>query len=56
MPAAQPELARHFAERWTKAPGLDSFFIDLHFLARSYDDDRTVVGAWMPHDRAVSQP
>jgi hypothetical protein len=48
VPATDEPWAQHFASRWRQAPGLDGLLTDLHFLARTYTDDRTVAGCWTP--------
>lgn len=37
------------AGRWTAPPTAAQLLVDVNFLRRSYDDDRTVVGLWPLH-------
>jgi hypothetical protein len=48
VPAMTATWGPYFGAKWAEAPGVDSLLGDLHFLARTYDDDRTVAGFWGP--------
>jgi serine/threonine protein phosphatase PrpC len=41
------EVGRELAERWRTPPTIDRFLLDVNFLRRSFDDDRTAVGVWL---------
>jgi serine/threonine protein phosphatase PrpC len=50
VPALQPPVAVKLANLWREVPGLAEMLLEVQFLARSYDDDRTVVGVWADPD------
>jgi hypothetical protein len=50
VPAVAPDRVGYFAQRWAQAPGLDAILVDVQFIARTYDDDRTVAGVWVAAD------
>ena len=41
------EVGRELAGRWQQPPTAAQMFLDVNFLRRSYDDDRTAVGVWV---------
>jgi serine/threonine protein phosphatase PrpC len=49
--AGTGEVARELAERWRTPPTIDRFLLDVNFLRRSFDDDRTAVAVWAPPSR-----
>ncbi|WP_239152685.1 protein phosphatase 2C domain-containing protein [Virgisporangium aliadipatigenens] len=44
--ATQDEPARYFGEHWRAPVAPATFAADVEFVAKSYDDDRTVVAVW----------
>lgn len=46
LPALEPSVSEWLSESWSTPPGLEEVLIDVQFLARSYDDDRTAVAIW----------
>ena len=41
------ELGQQLATRWAYPPTIDAFLLDVNFLRRTFDDDRTAVGVWV---------
>lgn len=41
------EVGLELARRWQTPPAIDRFLLDVNFLRRSFDDDRTAVGLWL---------
>jgi hypothetical protein len=40
------EVGRELARRWRQPPTIDRFLLDVNFLRRTFDDDRTAVALW----------
>lgn len=47
------EVGQALARRWAAPPTIDQFLVDVNFLRRSFDDDRTAVAVWMLPERAI---
>jgi Protein phosphatase 2C len=51
------EVGRELARRWRQPPTIDRFLLDVNFLRRTFDDDRTAVAVWqLPREPLPREP